>query len=228
MLTVFLTISLQTNSVQVFASENQSILIIGMTIIILLFSITIGHLVFSNKRRITDIEALLSNQIEEIRLIVHIQPDEEQADSLILIDSTTHKDIIAPTRASSANHETSTGRQVKPQDTVYKDHELFQKLHNIIMSRKLYLNPELARNDLQTILHIGKNRLIEMIKNEGYSSITTYINTLRIEYAIKLMKEHPNHTVRSIAEDCGIPNVRTFHRVFLEITGNTPRNTNFN
>ncbi len=209
-----------------FMAENDSILLICMAIIILLLGIVVGYIFSSNKRRTKKIESILSNHMEEIKQIVDQKTIEgkERLTPSKTVDSGTSKIHVVTIGSESSSHtETHNDLPKKLRHTESKDHELFQKLHKIIVNRKLYLNSELSRNDLQTIIHVGKNRLIDMIKNEGYNSVTIYINSLRIEHAIQLMKEQPNYTIQSIAKDSGIPNVRTFHRVFLEVTGSTPK-----
>ena len=52
-------------------------------------------------------------------------------------------------------------------------------------------------------------------------SFVTYLNMLRIEYGAKLIKTKQD-TILDIALESGFNNIRTFNRVFKEITGYTP------
>ena len=45
---------------------------------------------------------------------------------------------------------------------------------------------------------------------------------MRIDHAIQLLKEHPNYTIKAIAEESGINSMPTFHNLFKKKTGMTP------
>ena len=49
----------------------------------------------------------------------------------------------------------------------------------------------------------------------------TYINMVRIEHAIQLLGTNQYRMI-DIALECGFSNIRSFNRVFKEITGYTP------
>ena len=49
----------------------------------------------------------------------------------------------------------------------------------------------------------------------------TYVNMVRIEQAIQMLSTN-QHRMIEIALECGFSNIRTFNRVFKEITGYTP------
>ena len=53
-------------------------------------------------------------------------------------------------------------------------------------------------------------------------SSTAYINNLRLEHAVELIREHPEYIISHIAEECGLPNASTFHRLFRERYDMTP------
>ena len=49
-----------------------------------------------------------------------------------------------------------------------------------------------------------------------------YINELRINYAIELMKKHPNYTIRAIADEAGFNSTPILYNLFKKKTGMTP------
>ena len=55
-------------------------------------------------------------------------------------------------------------------------------------SKQLYLSPELSREDLAQIVHLNNARFARMIRECTGTNFNGYINGLRINYAIKLMK----------------------------------------
>lgn len=58
-------------------------------------------------------------------------------------------------------------------------------------------------------------------KNSGFK-LTDYLNNLRIEHALVLLKTHPDHTVQAIAADSGFNNMSTFYILFKQKVGMTP------
>lgn len=61
-----------------------------------------------------------------------------------------------------------------------------------------------------------------MIKENTGTNLSGYLNSLRLNYAIQLLKEHPEYTLRAIAESSGINSMPTFHNLFRSKTGMTP------
>jgi transcriptional regulator GlxA family with amidase domain len=45
---------------------------------------------------------------------------------------------------------------------------------------------------------------------------------LRLNHAIQLLNEHPNYTMKAIAEDSGFNSMPTFNNLFKKKTGMTP------
>lgn len=99
----------------------------------------------------------------------------------------------------------------------------FMRMESVIVSRRLFLDPKFGRDDLLRATGIGKNDLVPLLrKYAGSVNLSDYINRLRLEYAVRLMKEHRNHTIDSIAEASGFNSRSTFYRAFLKIWGMTP------
>ena len=99
---------------------------------------------------------------------------------------------------------------------------IFEKLDYIIKRDKLYLSPDLSREELTRIVRMNNTRFAKMIKENTDTNLSGYINNLRLNYAIHLMKEQPDYTLRAIAESSGINSMPTFHQLFKGRTGMTP------
>lgn len=55
-------------------------------------------------------------------------------------------------------------------------------------------------------------------------TFSRYLNTVRLEHAIEMLKQNPNHhSMTDIASSCGFDTIRHFNRVFKDITGMSPR-----
>ena len=90
---------------------------------------------------------------------------------------------------------------------------IFEKLDYIIKRDKMYLSPDLSREELTRIVRMNNTRFAKMIKENTDTNLNGYINNLRLNYAIHLMKEQPDYTLRAIAESSGINSMPTFHPV---------------
>lgn len=99
---------------------------------------------------------------------------------------------------------------------------VFQKLDSLIRRDELYLSADLAREDLVRMAHMNNTRFAKMIKENTGTNLNGYINELRLNHAIQLLKEHPEYTLRAIAEASGINSMPTFHNLFKSKTGMTP------
>ncbi len=79
------------------------------------------------------------------------------------------------------------------------------------------------RDDLCRLAGVDKNVLGNIIKRySGAPNSQVYINRKRIQYAILLLRDHPEWTMLAVAESCGMRNTSTFNRIFRQTYGITP------
>ena len=101
--------------------------------------------------------------------------------------------------------------------------DLFLALDNRLDSEHLYLNPDLNRDDLCQLIGVDKNIIGHIIRQySGTPNSQVYINSKRIQYAVLLLREHPEWTIQAVSESCGMKNTVTFNRIFRQIYGITP------
>lgn len=98
----------------------------------------------------------------------------------------------------------------------------FKEVDKHIMKERLFTNPAFGRDDLMRLLGVDKNTLPALLQRITGTSVSGYINIKRMEYAVSLMKEHPEYTLESIAEACGIKSSATFIRNFKSAYDMTP------
>ena len=52
---------------------------------------------------------------------------------------------------------------------------------------------------------------------------STYLNLVKIDHAVSMLKESPDITTAVLMQRCGFNTLRTFNRVFKAVTGHSPR-----
>ncbi|WP_458408495.1 helix-turn-helix domain-containing protein [Bacteroides congonensis] len=103
-----------------------------------------------------------------------------------------------------------------------ENRKIFQELNRIVVQDQLYLSPELSREDLAHIVHLNNARFARMIRACTGTNFNGYINELRVNYAIKLLKTHPHYTIRAIAVESGFNSTPILYNLFKKKTGMTP------
>lgn len=101
------------------------------------------------------------------------------------------------------NDDLSPDEVVESREEEDENKKIFKELNRIVVQDQLYLSPELSREDLAQIVHLNNARFARMIKENTGTNFNGYINELRINYAIQLLKQHPNYTIRAIADEAG-------------------------
>lgn len=103
-----------------------------------------------------------------------------------------------------------------------KVRELFEQLDRKINEQRLFLNPGLAREDLMRLINVSKNQIAPIIQVGTGTNLAGYLNGLRMEYAARMLIRYPEYTLNAIAQEAGIPNLSSFHRLFKKHFGMTP------
>ena len=104
-----------------------------------------------------------------------------------------------------------------------EDHRLYVEMDTQVTRDRLFLKPGLGREDLMRLIGVDKNRFGKMMsKYSDASNTSVYINQKRVEYGAKLLLEHPEYTISTVATECGMSNTVTFNRTFKEMYNMTP------
>jgi AraC-like DNA-binding protein len=69
---------------------------------------------------------------------------------------------------------------------------------------------------------VPQKQLQAWLRQSEYKKLAGLVATLRIEEAQRVLKEHPEWSVESVADYCGFNDRKYFHQVFLQYTGTTP------
>lgn len=111
-------------------------------------------------------------------------------------------------------------RAEKATDTSRRSHMLedFQELLDHI--DKHYAE-ELTLEHAASMMHFSPSHFSKTFKKLMGMNYVTYVNMVRIEHAISILINGHARMI-DIALECGFSNIRSFNRVFKEITGHTP------
>ena len=100
--------------------------------------------------------------------------------------------------------------------------ELLEKIRKLMSEEKLYLYPNLKVSDLAMRLNSNRNYVYNAINVEMGISFSDYINGQRIDYASKLLEEHPEMSINDVMIKSGFTSTSAFYRNFKKFKGITP------
>ena len=102
------------------------------------------------------------------------------------------------------------------------DPELFRTIDRIIREERLYANASLQRQDILNRFSISRRTLSDLLAaHAGGQSLTAYINAMRLQDAVHLLREEPEMSLSDIAENVGFTPA-TFRDQFKRQFGMTP------
>ena len=138
-------------------------------------------------------------------------------------DSPTSPEVVAALeemRKLKLPNDLSSEELGEPDD---EDRRLYVEMDKQVTRDRLFLKPGLGRDDLMRLIGVDKNRFGKMMsKYSDASNTSVYINMKRVEYGAKLLLEHPEYTIATIASECGMSHTVTFNRTFKEVYNMTP------
>lgn len=101
--------------------------------------------------------------------------------------------------------------------------DIYSDLSNLMEESHEFKNTELTIDLLAKKLNTNRSDLSEIINNYTGKTYPVYVNELRINHSIRLLKEsHPKYSIDAIAAESGFKSVSNFYKLFKESTGMTP------
>ena len=121
------------------------------------------------------------------------------------------KELEAERRKNQTNAQ---GKQSEPSENETEE-ELFARLDFIMKERRLFLNPDIKRQDVAEIIGLGDRALHNYIKNNTGANFSQYVIGLRLSYACELLLTvSEKYTIEAIALEAGFSSRPTFYRHF--------------
>lgn len=116
---------------------------------------------------------------------------------------------LSPTNASSEYNKLS---------------DMFNDIDLHIIKNKRYLDPLFGLNDLAVEMKISSSQASKLINIYSNYNFSDYINKLRVEYVIKLLKDRQfnKYTMVALGLECGFNSKSAFYSAFKKFTEQTP------
>lgn len=99
---------------------------------------------------------------------------------------------------------------------------LTEKLHNVILEKELYKNPDLKLNDLAKTINTSSHQLSQLLNDNLGKSFATYINEYRINQACLLISKEHGIKLEAIGYEVGFNSKSTFYAAFKKHKQMTP------
>ena len=99
------------------------------------------------------------------------------------------------------------------------DDRLIQK----VLDENLFLDPSLSLVSLAEQLHTNRTYLSNSIHSCRNQNFSEFINALRVEYFMDIVRKEPGINVKEAAMRSGYNNLQSFYRHFSEIMEMTPK-----
>ena len=169
---------------------------------------------------------LLEIKQENLALRQQIQQTEEEPTDEVTDtsdeDTTEQRQTATAALSPDITNDTESETEKKMSSKELENLKIFDRLELLLDQHKPYLDRNFSRDDLSKLACVGRNSINPLITACTGMNVNTYINSLRLEFAVSLIEQHPNYTISSIAEESGLPNMATFHRLFREKYSMTP------
>ena len=101
---------------------------------------------------------------------------------------------------------------------------LFEKLVQYLEHDKPWLKPELKVADILEKLNCTRTAMTAALDQEQVPGLVYLVQQYRVQEAIRLMQDdrYKHYKIEAIGKTCGFGSYRSFHQVFVQVTGQKP------
>lgn len=100
---------------------------------------------------------------------------------------------------------------------------LASQFRDLMKQERLYLQPSLTLGDVAERLHTNKTYVSKMVNQTYKMGFPELLNILRVDYAQRYIRSHPDASQEEIAKACGFLSASSFNSTFKRISGFTPK-----
>lgn len=153
-----------------------------------------------------------TNQMEQLMISIKQEYAGDQYGRDVLLRTKLTEALIVMIRCFKQHQPPSI-----PADRQVRRHigELLQYVHQ-------HYNEQFNLNDISKLFNISTTSISRTFKQFTGQNLTNYLHSLRISRALSLLAS-TKMTIIDISEEVGFQHIRSFSRVFKEMTGTTPK-----
>lgn len=100
---------------------------------------------------------------------------------------------------------------------------LLAEFRQLMQHDRLFLQPSLSLADVAQRLGTNKTYVSKMVNQNYKMGFPELMNILRVDYAQRYIRSHPDASQEQIAKACGFLSASSFNSTFKRITGFTPK-----
>lgn len=110
---------------------------------------------------------------------------------------------------------------------IFKENDhvsLFQKVKQLVIDEKLYLEPDVSLSKLGKLLGVSAQKVSKIINQQSGQNFNDFINYYRVQDPKRMLLDvtKVNYTIASIAFDTGFSSLSSFNNSFKKNEGLTP------
>ena len=110
----------------------------------------------------------------------------------------------------------------QPEAATKGNEQLMQRICDLMDGQQLYLQQGLKVSDIASALDTNIRYISDCIRAERGWSLMQFVNEYRVEHAKRLLLDHQEMKISSVAIESGFTNDKAMTRYFKEQTGMTP------
>ena len=110
----------------------------------------------------------------------------------------------------------------QPEAATKGNEQLMQRICDLMDGQQLYLQQGLKVSDIASALNTNIRYISDCIRAERGCSLMQFVNEYRVEHAKRLLLDHQEMKISSVAIESGFTNDKAMTRYFKEQTGMTP------
>jgi len=159
------------------------------------------------------------------RRTTHIMKKKNKALSAHLDQILDEKKRLKEKQESVAKKYSDKGTETPSENMKEMDADSIRTVElfiNELTSRKLYCNMNFDRDALLDELHIPRRPFPQKFETCTGTSISQFIQSLRLEYAADMIRNNKDYTIDAISLESGFSSRATFYRNFTKQFGITP------
>ncbi len=188
-------------------SHQKTIVLISISVLLIIMIVATFYFIRQNKRITKKNRALVRMINESKHLALETDTTEPEHN-----DDEAEEEVSEDRTANDGNEVGITSFDIAD----------FEAIDSVIRSERLYKNPSLQRQDICQRFGITRFTLNNMLYQvRGNASVPQYINAIRMEEAVKLIRENPEMPFTVVAENVGF-SAANFRRHFINNFGMTP------